>query len=128
MLAGSIPVRRFSPNSLPGLHQCEAEAAETHSAWATYRLAMDGIEETKAGNRPVSAFRATFLRHRLLRTMHRGTDAGRAWACARVCFNDLAALAAGPDSQWGLWRRALGRAAFNTSLRGRTSMRVGAAA
>jgi hypothetical protein len=108
MLAGSIPVRRFSPNSLPGLHQCEAEAAETDLAWATYRLAMDGIEETKAGNRPVSAFRATFLWHRLLRTMHRGADTGRAWACARVNFTDLAALAAGPDSQRGCGGDRLG--------------------
>jgi hypothetical protein len=30
-------------------------------------LAIEGIEETKAGNRPVSAFRATFLRHNALR-------------------------------------------------------------
>jgi hypothetical protein len=29
----------------------------------TYRLAIDGIEETKAGNRPVSEFRATFLQN-----------------------------------------------------------------
>ncbi len=62
MLVGSIPVRRFSPNSLPGHHYCEAEAARTERAWATYRLAMNGIEETKAGNRPVSEFRVTFLR------------------------------------------------------------------
>jgi hypothetical protein len=34
---------------------------------------MDGIEETKAGNRPVSAFRATFLRHHALRTPCSGT-------------------------------------------------------
>ncbi len=26
-------------------------------------MTMDGIKEKKAGNRPVSAFRATFLRH-----------------------------------------------------------------
>ena len=64
MLAGSVPVRRFSPNSLPCNHQCEAEAAQRQTEdGTTYRLAMDGIEETKAGNRPVSAFRATFLRH-----------------------------------------------------------------
>ena len=62
-LVGSIPVRRFSPNNLPGRHQCQAAAAQTDGAWATYRLAIEGIEETKAGNRPVSAFRATFLRH-----------------------------------------------------------------
>jgi hypothetical protein len=59
---GSIPVRRFSPNNLPGHHFFEAEAAGTERAWATYRLAMNGIEETKAGNRPVIEFRVTFLR------------------------------------------------------------------
>ena len=62
MLAGSIPVRRFSPTSLPGFHECETKAAQTDRAWATYRLAMDGIEETEAGNRPVSEFRVKFLR------------------------------------------------------------------
>ena len=84
MLAGSIPVKRFSPSSLPGHHQCEVEAAQTDRAWATHKLAMEGIEKTKAGNRPVSAFRATYLRHRLLRTMHRGADTGRAWARLRI--------------------------------------------
>ncbi len=34
---------------------------------------MDCIEETKAGNRPVSAFRAMFLRHHALRTPCSGT-------------------------------------------------------
>jgi hypothetical protein len=63
MLAGSIPVKRFSPSSLPGHHQCEVEAAQTDRAWVTHKLAMDGIERTKAGNRPVSAFRVKFLRH-----------------------------------------------------------------
>ena len=62
MLAGSVPVRRFSPNNLPGRHQCRAALAQTERAWATYRWAMDGIEETKAGNQPVSAFRVKFLR------------------------------------------------------------------
>ena len=33
MLAGSIPVRRFSPNNLPGRHQCQAEAAAIDRAW-----------------------------------------------------------------------------------------------
>ena len=74
MLAGSVPVRRFSPNNLLGNHQCEAEAAQRQTEdGTTYRLAMDGIEETKAGNRPVSAFRATFLRHDALRTPCSGT-------------------------------------------------------
>jgi hypothetical protein len=73
MFAGSIPVRRFSPNNLPGCHQGEAEAAQTDRASATYRAAMDGIEVTKTGNRPVSAFRATFLRHHPLRTPCSGT-------------------------------------------------------
>ena len=53
-------------------------------AWATYRLAMDGIEETKAGNRPVSAFRAKFLRHHPLRTQWSGTTGTLACACARL--------------------------------------------
>jgi hypothetical protein len=62
MLAGSVPVRLFSPTSLAGRHQCETEAAQTDRAWVTYRAAMDGIEKTKAGNRPVSEFRVKFLR------------------------------------------------------------------
>ncbi len=82
MLAGSVPVKRFSANNLPGRRQCEAEAAETDQAWATYKTAMDGIEETKAGNRPVSAFRATFLRHHTLKVMGCGTT--ETLICARA--------------------------------------------
>jgi hypothetical protein len=83
MLAGSVPVSRFSPNSLPGNHQCEAEATQRQTEhWTTYRLAMDGIEETKAGNRPVSAFRATFLRHHAFANAvqrHNGAHWGAHW-------------------------------------------------
>jgi hypothetical protein len=68
MLVGSVPVKRFSLNSLPGRHQCNGGRTKTDRAWATYTLAMEGIEETKAGNRPVSAFCAMFLRHHALRT------------------------------------------------------------
>ncbi len=96
MLAGSVPVKRFSPSSLPGNHQCKAEAAETDRAWATYKLAIDGIEKTKAGNRPVSEFRATFLRHRHrpLRSPCRGTTEtlGRAWPFGKVMLRLLCSL------------------------------------
>ncbi len=98
MLVGSVPVRRFSPNSLPGRHQRSGGGTEKDRAWVTYRLAMDGIEETKSGNRPVSAFRATFLRHHALRTP---VAAQRApWACTRACFAYYAAVTAGSDSLW----------------------------
>ena len=52
---------------------------KTNRASATYKLAMDGIEETKAGNRPVSTFRVKFLPHDALRTPCSGT-AGRTGA------------------------------------------------
>ena len=75
MFAGSVPVRRFSPNSLPGRQQCKAAAAQRQAEHrATYRLAMDGIEETKAGNRPVSAFRATFLQNAAPRVLRHSGD------------------------------------------------------
>ena len=114
MLVGSVPVRRFSPNSLPGRHQRSGGGTEKDRAWVTYRLAMDGIEERKAGNRPVSAFRATFLRHHALRTPCSGTIGHTG---ARI-------------------GRAEGRASPTTQRRqrdqrrvcGRTSTRVGAAA
>jgi hypothetical protein len=142
MFAGSMPVSRFSPNNLPGRHQRKAETAQTDQAWATYRVAMDGIEETKAGNRPVSEFRATFLRHRALRTMcseTRGTK-GRAWACMRAVLRLLRSLGSGTrlplvaelathGSTLALGGKAWARrAAPSTSLRGRTSTRVGVAA
>ncbi len=56
-------------------------------AWATYRAAMDGIEKTKAGNRPVSEFRVKFLRTTRcerragVRRRHWGAR-GRARGCA----------------------------------------------
>jgi hypothetical protein len=90
MLAVSIPVKRFSPNNLPGKHQCKAEAAETDRAWATYKTVMDGIEETKAGNRPVSAFRVKFLRHHTLKMMGGGTT--ETLACARAVLRLLRSL------------------------------------
>jgi hypothetical protein len=37
MLAGSIPVRRFSPSNLRDRHRCGAEAARADRAWPTYR-------------------------------------------------------------------------------------------
>ena len=69
MLAGSIPVIRFSPSNLLASHRCEPQAAQADQAWATYRSAMNGIDETKAGKRPVSKLRATFLRHPTLQIM-----------------------------------------------------------
>ncbi len=90
MLAGSVPVKRFSPSCLPGHHQCEVEAAEIDRAWATHKLAMEGIEETKAGNRPVSAFRATFLRHHTLKVMGCGTI--ETLVCARAMLRLLRSL------------------------------------
>jgi hypothetical protein len=36
MLVGSIPVRRFSPNNLPGRHQCDAAAAQTDQGNAQF--------------------------------------------------------------------------------------------
>ena len=59
---------------------------------------MDGIEETKAGNGPVSAFRATFLRHHALRTPCSGIighTGARIWACARARSGYYAAATAG---------------------------------
>ncbi len=83
MLAGSVPVRLFSPINLPGFHECETKAAQTDRAWATYRLAMDGIEKTKAGNRPVSEFRVKFLRS--TRCERRAEAQWRHWgACERA--------------------------------------------
>ncbi len=90
MLAGSIPVKRFSPNNLPERHQCEAKAADTARAWATYKTAMDGIEETNAGNRPVSEFRATILRHHILKVMGGGTT--ETLACARAVLRLLRSI------------------------------------
>ncbi len=90
MLAGSVPVKRFSPSNLPGRHQCKAEAADTARAWATYKTAMDGIEKTKAGNRPVSEFRATFLRHHTLKVMGCGTT--ETLVCARAMLRLLRSL------------------------------------
>jgi hypothetical protein len=90
MYAGSIPVKRFSPNNLPGRHQCEAEAADTARAWETYKTATDAIEETKAGNRPVSEFRATFLRHHTLKVMGCGTI--ETLVCARAMLRLLRSL------------------------------------
>jgi hypothetical protein len=90
MLAGSVPVKRFSPSNLPGRHKCEADAADTAQAWATYKTAMDGIEKTKAGNRPVSKFRATFLRHHTLKMMGGGTT--ETLACARAVLRLLRSI------------------------------------
>ena len=91
MLVGSVPVRRFSPNSLPGRHQRSGGGTETDRAWATYRWAMEGIEETKAGNQPVSAFRVKFLRQHpcLRRSGDNRVSKGRA---------SPTALAPGPKS------------------------------
>jgi hypothetical protein len=90
MLAGSIPVKRFSPSSLSGHYHCETEAAQTDRAWVTHKLAMDGIEKTKAGNRPVSAFRAKFLRDHALQTPCSGTT--ETLACARAVLRLLRSL------------------------------------
>ena len=51
---------------------------------------MNGIEETKAGNRPVSEFRETFLRHHTLKVMGGGTT--ETLECARAVLRLLRSL------------------------------------
>jgi hypothetical protein len=142
MLAGIVPVRRFSPSSLPGRNQCETEAAQTDRAWATYRVAMDGIEETKAGNRPVSEFRVKFLRTTrcerraeaqwghwgargrvpTMQPLQRDQTPSRSRASRALLKGARFRSRAVKGTTWAR------RVAHNTILRGRTSMRVGAAA
>ncbi len=142
MLAGSVPVRRFSPNNLPGFHQCETKAAQTDRAWATYRVAMDGIEKTKAGNRPVSEFRVKFLR--TTRCERRAEAQWRHWGArgraptmqplqrdqtpSRSRVSSALLRGARFRSRAVKGTTSERRVAHVTILRGRTSMRVGAAA
>jgi hypothetical protein len=113
MLAGSSPVRRFSPNNLPGLHKCKAEAAKTNRAWGHGRHTdwrwMASRKQRRGTGPSAHSVRSSCGTTRSERCTEEQTLGahGRARGCALP-----AALAAGPDSQWGLWRRPLGRAAF----------------